>query len=120
MCKNEVDNKRWELLPACDVMWHGQVDSKASTPYSDDVAYSKQYHSQGIQPLGALRTIAKRAHQNKEEEGDVELQEDFKYILARAFAQEIECVGFAVDSSGGGHKEEERKIEVSKRCPRKQ
>jgi len=67
-----------EVLPLFECVWDSQVNSEASTPYSDHVAKPEENHSECVNPLRALWPIAKRTDGDHKDEGDVKLQEDFE------------------------------------------
>ena len=43
-----------------------------------------------------LRSVAERAHEDDEDNTDVEVEEDFEHVLASASAKEVECIRFRI------------------------
>lgn len=81
-------------------MWHGEIDRIARTIQRDHITEPEKDHRDHVGPFRALWTVTERTDDDDEEQGDVELEEDFEDVLACACTEEIEGVCAAGCSRG--------------------
>lgn len=81
-------------MPSSESVRYSKVNSEGRTPKGNAVTYTEENNRERIRPFGSLRSVTERTNQDDEENGDVDVEDDFENGSAGAGTQEVKCVGF--------------------------